>query len=270
MAQPAVPREAATLVLLRDRRPGPGPLEVLMLKRHAADAFAANAYVFPGGMLEEADWGPRAPALSPRLSGDQALARMPDAAPPAKALGFAVCAIRETFEEAGLLLARDRGDTRWALELAAPRQVAEARAALHEGRLGFLEWLARQGWVLATERLLYFAHWITPAASPIRFDARFFAAEAPEAGEAASDQREVVHQQWFTPAEALAHHGEGRMKLVNATVRTLEWLGRFETAAAALAGLAGREIRPILPRAVVRPDGSRVTINPWEPGYDRG
>jgi len=264
MTRPAVPREAATVVLMRDRE-ADGLPEVLMLQRHARDAFSANAYVFPGGMLEPADHSPLAVALSPGLTVAEAHRRMPDVQPPEKALGYAVAAIRETFEEARVLLARPAGGG------TAPVPgggLTAAREALHAGELTFLDWIADRGLCLTPEKLVYFAHWITPEANPIRFTARFFITAAPPGAEAQSDQREVTRHVWLTPAEALRRYEAGRIKLVNATLKNLEWLATFASTDAALAGLSTHTVRTILPKHVTLPDGSSKTLLPGDPGYD--
>ncbi|MBI3993854.1 MAG: hypothetical protein HY342_11305 [Candidatus Lambdaproteobacteria bacterium] len=254
------------MVLLRDRDAGGGPPEVLMLQRHAEDKFAAGAYVFPGGMLESIDYGPRALALSP-LGAREAGEALPDVSPAEKALGFFIAAIRETFEEAGILLARTPEGTRWH---PTPRElpaVREARRALHAGRLDFVDWVRGMGLRLATDEFQYFAHWITPAVRPIRFDARFFAVEVGPDVTAEADLREVQAPIWVTPGEALERFQRKEVNLLGATRANLSLLARYPSTREALAALRERTVEAILPKLRNNPDGSVTPVFPWDAQY---
>lgn len=263
---PAAPaREAATVVLIRNREQGPP--EMLMVQRHAEDKFAAGAYVFPGGVLEDNDFSAAAIALSPRLTPKDALALIPDAGSPEKALGFFVAAIRETFEEAGILLARTAAGGHWHPDAAQEAMLREARDALHEGRLDFIAWMHEMGLRLATDHFHYFAHWITPEARPIRFDTHFFVMEVDQRLQAEADQREVQHHVWVTAEEVLARHKAGEVSLVGATRVNLQLISEYATAAEAVAGLSAREVVPIMPKLRKTDDGSVRPVFPWEPEY---
>lgn len=268
---PVTPKPAATAVLMRDR-PGGGP-EVLLVQRHGASTFGPGAYVFPGGVLEQADQGPAAERLSPGITAAQAAARMPDAQSPAQALGFHVAALRETFEEALVLLAQPAGPAAEAAGPAAEAAVPDrpaleaARARMLAGELGFLDWLAGAGLVLVTRQMVYFAHWVTPEGLPLRFAARFFLIAVPQAVAVVPDGEEVLAHRWLTPAEAIEMKGQGAIHLMDPTVRNLELLGTFASTAEALDALGRRTVPTIRPQLRVNADGSRTLIYPWDDAY---
>ena len=176
---PAVPRDAATLILLRQAAPPAAGIEVLMLRRHASSAFMPGAYVFPGGVVEESDYAPEMERLCRGLTSAQARTTIPDANPPQKALGFFVAAIREAFEEAGILMACGASSCPLAMSQELGPRLARHRLPVHRNPRLFASMLEEEGLKIAAGSLSYFAHWITPEASPIRFDARFFVAAAP-------------------------------------------------------------------------------------------
>ncbi len=258
---PAVPAPAATLVLLRDR--STGPFEVLLIRRHDDSKFAAGAFVFPGGKIESddnpddaADW---CRSLDP---GEAARVLGLDAAPHA-ALGYWIGAIRETFEEAGILLA-DGADGRPA-RVADPRFAAYRRAC-HADNRAFWAMIRAERLTLATDRLVYFAHWITPEVNPLRFDTRFFAAEMPPAQEAAADEREITEVRWLSVREAFDANARGELSLRAPTMKNLALFDGAKTAAEALGRLRGRRVQTIRPR-VIGEGESRKVLMPGDPGY---
>jgi 8-oxo-dGTP pyrophosphatase MutT (NUDIX family) len=169
---------------------------------------------------------------------------------------FRVAAIRETFEECGVLLARPAGDDRL-IGAAALREVDAAhRAALNAGTIDFDAILRAHGLVPALDTLVHFAHWITPTHQPKRYDTQFFLAAAPEAHLAVHDGTESVDSVWVSPAEALAGAENGRFKLVFATQKNLEKLARFDTTAAALAAARATPVVTVQPELVGR-EGTR-------------
>ncbi len=248
MTEPRTPRPAATIILLRD---APAGLETFMVVRHHQIDFASGALVFPGGRLEAADAelaGSAVAALhSPSTDGrpggrpmerggavsDRALH---DADPLAS---FKVAAIREAFEECGVLLAREKSG--------AP--VPARRVEKLDRAAPFAELLAREALVPAIGLLVPFAHWITPVFVPKRFDTRFFLALAPPGQALAHDGREAVDSVWITPREALAEHGK-RFKLLFPTERNLWKLTAHADAAAALAAARAQPVVTVLPEAV--------------------
>lgn len=242
---------AATLLLLRDGGPG---LEVLMITRHAATVFAGGAAVFPGGRLDHED---AAPALLARCVAVPGV----DAAQ----MALRVCAIRETFEEAGLLLARRAGED----ALLSGDEVKAIQAELL-ARLGhspdFTELIVEGGLELATELLVPFAHWITPAIRPRRYDTYFFLAPAPTQQEALHDGREAVASIWVAPGQAAADGAAGRVKMIFATRFNLQKLARSATSEAAFAAARADTIVTVCPVYRETPQGLMWCI-PIEAGY---
>lgn len=251
MMVPALP--AATVLLLRD---GAAGIEVFLVKRHHQVDFVAGAFVFPGGKVDVAD---RDPALIARCRSPVGL----DEA--ARALRIA--AIREVFEESGLLLACPAEDpTRF---VAAERLGAiAARWRPPPGRVsadlkGLIE---AEDLVLATDALVPFAHWITPAPMPKRFDTFFFAARAPEDQLAAHDGGELVDSLWSSPADALAEYEAGRAQIVFPTRLNLLRLTANACVEDALAAARDRADFPVLPEVGEGPDGLVLRI-PEAAGY---
>jgi 8-oxo-dGTP pyrophosphatase MutT (NUDIX family) len=260
--QPVVPAPAATLVLLRDRPAG--GFEVLLMQRHHASKFAAGDFVFPGGKLEIDDnpddavqW-----CTGLDLTGAARTLRLEHA--PTTALAYWVGAIRETFEEAGVLLATTADGA--PVRLSAAR-IGEYRRAIQADNRAFWSMIKTEKLRLATDQLVYFAHWITPEGLPLRFDTRFFAAPMPEEQEAVGDDHEMISLRWLGPREALDDHARGELSLRNPTVRNLMLLEGASTTAA-LARLRDREVTTIRPKVVFDAEGKRRVFNPGDPGYD--
>src|SRR5713226_8273309 len=168
MAQPVTPSPAATLVLLRDRPPT--DVEALLLQRHAKSKFAAGDYVFAGGKVEADDMPPDGEGFCRGLTAGQAAARLGGGLATRNALSYWVGAIREAFEEVGVLLAY--GPDGELLRITADRRerYAAYRAATQKANAAFFDMLRAERLTLATDRVVYFAHWITPEEQPIRFD----------------------------------------------------------------------------------------------------
>jgi 8-oxo-dGTP pyrophosphatase MutT (NUDIX family) len=212
------------VILLRDRTEE--PYEVFLVRRHRNQAFMGGAYVFPGGRLDYADADPELAACIGgfRAADAKRLLQETDL-PEATALGLFVAAIRETFEEAGILLARDaRGNV---VDLSAPETAARFscyRLELHEGRLTLAELVRREGLIFAPDLLVPYAHWITPEIEPRRFNTRFFLARLPEGQVPVHDRLELTESSWMTPAFALAEHEAGRIVLMPPTMKTMEEL----------------------------------------------
>ena len=257
---PVTPVPAATLVLLRHR--SADAFEVLLIRRHTASKFAAGDFVFPGGKIETSDGPDDGAAWCRKLDGSEAARRLRVTSPSA-ALGHWVGVIRETFEEVGILLAYgpDGGPVRLDAE-----RYARYRKACQADHRTFWDMLRAERLTLATDALVYFAHWITPEIQPLRFDTRFFATAMPEGQEAVADEREITEVRWLGPRAAIDLNSRGQLSLRNPTVRNLELLDGAPTAAAALERLNGREIRTILPRIIIEGDRRRVLL-PGEPGY---
>ena len=247
-------------MLVRDSVRG---MEVLMLQRNFESAFVPGVHVFPGGTLDEED---ESPALQAQCDGpdDAAASRMLGVAK--GGLAYWIAAIRELFEEAGMLLARDAaGDLISLADEEKAGRLRRARKDAESGALTFGSILAAEGLRLAADRLNYFSRWITPEGAVRRYDTRFFYALAPEHQVAEHDNREAIAHEWARPADILARQARGDCKLRAPTRHTLDRFARFETAAALAASIpAVPETSAITPR-VAR---SGQVVIPGEPGYD--
>jgi 8-oxo-dGTP pyrophosphatase MutT (NUDIX family) len=264
MSPIVTPLRAATLVLLRDR-PG-GGVETLLVKRHGRSRFAGGDYVFPGGKIEADDMPADAEACCRAPSAGDTSARPPAGLSRQDALGFRVGALREAFEEVGLLLAYRRDGAMLRLDGRERSRFADHRAACQASHRVFFDVLRAEHLILATDRLVHFAHWITPEESPIRFDTRFFAALAPTDQAAEPDGREIVDARWLTGAEALAARERGEISLRTPTMKNLELLAGGACAREVLDRLARREVTAIRPR-VLTIDGKPVPVLPGDPRW---
>ncbi|MBI4628105.1 MAG: NUDIX domain-containing protein, partial [Candidatus Rokubacteria bacterium] len=242
---PARPAPAATLVLLRDHPDG--AFDVLLIRRHTASRFAAGDFVFPGGKIEEDDNPDDAAAWCAGLDPARAARVLGLEADPRAALRYWIGAIRETFEEAGILLASGPGGA--PVPVGEPRFTAYRRACQADNR-AFWEMVRAERLTLATGGLVYFAHWITPDTQPLRFDTRFFAAPAPAGQDAVADEREITEVRWLTPRAALDASGRGELSLRRPTMTNLALFDGAASAAEALARLDGRPVSTIQPRVV--------------------
>ena len=243
----ATPRPASTVLLLRD---SPAGIEVFMQVRHSDMKFASGALVFPGGRVDPEDHALAAnTVLSPATVGLDPLAG-----------ALRVAAIRETFEESGVLLACPRGDT---------RLVSAARLRdLSAKDQGFAQMLEAAELVLAADLLVHFAHWITPVHNPRRFDTHFFALQAPADQVGAHDGTESVESMWIAPREVVAGSEAGRFKLVFATLMNLKRLDRYATVEEALEAAARTKVVTVTPELVSRGEGNiRQMRIPAEAGY---
>ena len=236
-------RTAASVLLLRDGDQG---LEVLMLRRAERDADARSGVaVFPGGVLDARDREAHAFTAGP--TDVTASAKLGVAV---GGLDYFVAAVRETFEEVGLLLAT--GD----IDLPA---LQPWRARLQQGTASAADFCRGTGLTLDLSGLVYFSHWLTPPGSPKRFDTRFFMALAPPGQQALADGGEAQALMWLTPAQALAP--ERGLKLLPVTQRTLQDLARHGTAASAMQAARGlQQVRLTMPRRATGPRGPRVVL----------
>jgi 8-oxo-dGTP pyrophosphatase MutT (NUDIX family) len=245
-ATPVTARPAATIVLLRD---GDGAADVLLMRRHQGSGFVPGAWVFPGGRVDPADSGP---ALHERIRG---LRSAP--VPPAP---FWTAAVRELFEETGVLLARD-GAGAWAPDATESRRMAALRHDLMEGSATLLDVLESADLTLDLEGTVHAAHWITPVVERRRYDTHFFAAALPPGRTVSVDPREMTEAVWLRPGPALARFETGDLPMVFPTVKTLELLAGFGSAEHALGALGSREVRPILPRLVRTERGVGIVVD---------
>jgi glyoxylase-like metal-dependent hydrolase (beta-lactamase superfamily II)/8-oxo-dGTP pyrophosphatase MutT (NUDIX family) len=252
--KPAVPRPAATLILVRDSA---GGIEVLMLQRSQKARFAAGAFVFPGGVIDPADSGGELAALCAGID-DAAASRELDLE--RGGLAYRIGAIRECFEEAGLIFACDADGV--LVEIVAPDAVEEFTALRRQVNAGDLRFAAICGLRdlrLAADRLAYLSHWITPVDRPLRYDTRFFVAIAPPAQLPLHDGRETTAQVWIDPADALERHRRGEFELRFPTMKTLELLARFANTAALMGHARSTRVEaPVVPRLASGRAGQRL------------
>jgi 8-oxo-dGTP pyrophosphatase MutT (NUDIX family) len=259
MSETATARPASTILLLRDSAgpDGNGEIEVFMMVRHYEIDFNSGALVFPGGSVDPGDHDV---AGKPELyAGGEGL----DAA----TLGFRIAAIRETFEESGILLAKPPGSTTMIDAKRAGEIETANRTALCQGKTTFPKILTDNGMLLTLDELVPYAHWITPEGMPKRFDTWFFLAAAPPEQVGAHDGKESTDSIWVSPREALAGGDSGRFKLPFPTTRNLIKLGKHRTVRAALDEAHGKPVVTVMP-VMTRLNGGRQLRIPANAGYD--
>jgi 8-oxo-dGTP pyrophosphatase MutT (NUDIX family) len=241
---PAVP--SATLVLIREND---GGMELFMVKRHAKIDFAPGALVFPGGALEENDYLP------------QWRDYLDDTSIPDEEIPWRIAAIRETYEESGILLARNADGT--TLE---EDYLFEKRQELEEHRLTFLELVQNEDLRLCVGQMECFANWITPIQSPKRFDTLFYLAPAPQGQDGEMDGYEVVETLWDSGENILQLAEDGAFTVVFATEMNVSWVTRHSGVDAAMKAAAEKQVNPVL--ATVHIEGEKVWLRiPEEAGY---
>ena len=263
MAEAAKPRPASTILLLRDAAAQNvdgkcrSEIEVFMMVRHYEIDFNSGALVFPGGSVDKGD---KEIIANPSLySGGEGM--------DAGELSFRIAAIRETFEESGILLARPKGSKALIDARRAGEVEAAHRADLCDSKISFLEVLTDNGLVLALDELVPYAHWITPEGMPKRFDTWFFLAAAPPDQLGAHDGKESTDSIWVSPREALEGGETGRFKLPFPTTRNLIRLGKQDSVKAALDDSRGKNVVTVTPVMTKTATGRQLRI-PLEAGYD--
>ncbi|RPF41374.1 hypothetical protein EDD96_5172 [Streptomyces sp. Ag109_G2-6] len=252
---PAEPRRAATVMLLRDTPAGPA---VHMLRRRSSMAFAGGAYAYPGGGVDPRDEDHRIGWAGP--DQEQWAARLGTDAATAQAI---VCgAVRETFEEAGVLLAGKTPDT--VVGDTTGDDWEADRQALVGRELSFAEFLDRRGLLLRSDLLGAWARWITPEFEPRRYDTWFFVAALPEGQRTRNASTEADRTVWIRPQDAAAGYDAGELLMMPPTISTLRSLEPYGAAADALAASGAQDLTPVLAEATLE-DG--VVVLSW-PGHD--
>ncbi len=254
--EPVPTKPASTILLLRD---GPSDLEVLMVERHHQIDFASGALVFPGGKVDPADGIDDPAAVRSLCDGHDDLDDLE--------LVFRVAAIRESFEESGMLLARKDG------VMAPPELVADLgadRDALNAREATMLEIAAKHGLTLALDILQPFARWVTPAFMPKRFDTMFYLARVPEGQIEAHDGSEAVDTVWISPSDALAAAERGERTIIFPTRKNVEKLSRANSVEAAMAAAAVDTIVTVEPWMEKNEEGKLLLKLPVEAGYGEG
>jgi 8-oxo-dGTP pyrophosphatase MutT (NUDIX family) len=258
----ANPKPASTVVLLRDGAdPDCGP-EAFLVRRHEGTAFMGGAYVFPGGRVDERD---RDAAESSWCDGlDIAISRFP-ALPAVDAVAFHVAAVRELFEEAGVLLARDQSGLFVSLTLEGERSRFKTYSAeVHAGTRSLRDVVEREKLRVALDALVLFAHWVTPPIDVRQFDTRFFLARVPPHQTPVHDDQETTDSAWMTPSRALDQARSGTIVLPPPTWTTLRELEPWRSVDETVAWARNRSIvrrQPLL----VEQDGLRLLVMPGDP-----
>lgn len=244
------PIPAATVILLRDAP----AFEVLMVERHENIGFAGGALVFPGGRIDDGDRDPRWTDYS--MGADETMR------------AAQIAAIREAFEEVGVLLAREAGSGD-----GAPLVSGERAAALHDWREAiekedalFMELAKREGLILACDQLVPFAHWVAPPGLHRRFDTLFFAAACPMDQAARADGNEATDALWIAPKEALSARQRGECKIIFPTMCNLALLAESASTDDAFALARRRKIEAVTP-VVEKRDGVAFLTIPEGLGY---
>jgi 8-oxo-dGTP pyrophosphatase MutT (NUDIX family) len=262
-------RAAATVLLLRE---SDGELEVLMMRRGAGLAFMAGMWVFPGGRVDATDASEsvRARVAPDALGAWRGRLHSAQGEPltDVAALALHVAACRETFEESGVLLARDRSGAPCGADVTA--RLHDQREAVAGDASAFATLLEREDLYLDLAPLVYWSHWITPSLEPKRFDTRFFAIAVPPGQAASADRSELTEHAWIRPARVQESLERREIRVVPPTLLTLEDLAdshaRHGGLAAMLEAERGRATPPVMPRIEVRADEFRVVM-PWDPSY---
>jgi len=227
MVETLIPRPAATVMTIRDQ---PNGYEILMLRRNLRSDFVGGAHVFPGGAVDVADgetdrqvFGLTDAEASRRLDVERG------------GLAFYVAALRELFEEAGLLIACDAEGSR--VNFSDPddvKRMASHRRAVNATELDFLTMMESEGLLLDLRGVEYIAHWITPVGPSRRYDTRFFVALAPKGQRATHDAGETVADEWIRPIDALAANERGEFEMIAPTIRNLQAVAGFSKAESVL------------------------------------
>src|SRR2546421_4314099 len=258
------PRLASAVMLLRDMTPGQG-IEVFMVRRVIQSDFMPDVFVFPGGSVSAGD---RAAEQAEQVCTPIDTGKADPEGRTFLGSGTRAAAIRELFEEAGVLLAY-RGEQVLAIGEEDVARFDNYRQAFNQRNGSLIEMARAENFMLATDRLGYFAHWITPEGMPKRFDTHFFLTTAPAEQEAAHDRLETSEGVWIEPAEALARSERGEFPLVFATIRQLRDLAAFGSVQEALVSTTTQYVAPRIPILVQENGVTRVHLvgdehNAWD------
>ena len=263
---PVIPKNAATVILLRnDERQG---FDVFLLKRHEKSSFMGGNYVYPGGRVDRDDGSPELYSLSRGVTLEEAQKNLGEILSPEESFAHWIAAIRELFEEAGVLLAYDQKGNLIQLTNREERErFLDYRKLLQEDKISFSEMAQKENLLFALDQLLYYAHWITPEAQPQRFDTRFFLTRCPSGQEASPDQKETTAGIWLAPQKALEENLKRVVILSPPTLKTLEDLARFKSIDEVFNSQRKEDIRPVLPILTKLTSGPLI-IFPWDPEYE--
>jgi 8-oxo-dGTP pyrophosphatase MutT (NUDIX family) len=264
MTTPVPVLPAATVMLVRDGSDG---LEVCLLQRNLKSAWIGGLHLFPGGGVDPADGAESVEASCAGLTDAEASRRLHVTS---GGLAFWVAAVREAFEEAGLLLARTADGEPLRLEddeIVA--RFADHRRAVDQGTRRLVDICAEEHLRLDLAEMHYVAHWITPPGEARRYDTRFFLAAAPAGQQPIHDDREVISAEWIRPADALAQQGAGTFFMMPPTVACLRSIAETTDVREAVAAAAALdEIQTVAPRLLTDEGGQVTVVRPGDPGYE--
>lgn len=255
-------RDASTVIVLREATLGP---EVFLVRRNRRASFMANAYVYPGGALDPEDQDLALTAHAHGLTPEQAVTRLGEPLTPAHAFGLFLAGVRETFEEAGFLLALAHGSEDY-VDLESTR-FEELRASMRAGDIGLLDLAITESLRYDLSSMHLFARWITPYFETRRFDARFFLIEAPAHQTPVHDAEETVASQWMRPADAIDAYHRQELLLSPPTLATLSQLSAFETVSSAIDFARGHQPAICLPHFFMGQDQRTILTLPGDPEY---
>jgi 8-oxo-dGTP pyrophosphatase MutT (NUDIX family) len=260
---PVIPADASTVMLLR-ACPDAGikDIEILMVRRNSKSSFVPGYHVFPGGVVDPEDFEVGIERFIRGIDRASATRILSDMPRPEKALGAWVAAIRETFEEVGVLLAQNKNGAPVTIRAEEKRRrFCDYRKALIEGKMHFSEVLTAEELLLPLDRLHYFSHWITPEPFPLRYDVRFFVTQMPPDQDVMHDGVELTGHVWIRPSEALRQYEQGILDMVLPQIMTLENIKRFQTVADVIDSARKRHVPATLTK-IKRIEGKDVEVMP--------
>ena len=265
-----IPAHASTVMLLRAcPDAGTKDIEVLMVLRNRNSSFVPGFFVFPGGVVESDDCDAGMERFIRGIDCISASRILSDMSQPDKALGAWVAAIRETFEEVGILLAQKKDGAPVTIKTEEEhRRFCDYRKALIEGKIHFSEVLEAEELFLLLDSLHYFSHWITPEPFPLRYDVRFFVTQIPLNQAVIPDGVELTSHVWIRPAEALRQYEQGRLDMVLPQIMTLEDIKHFNTIEGVIDAAQKRNIPATLTK-IKRIDGKDVEVMPDESVFEK-
>jgi 8-oxo-dGTP pyrophosphatase MutT (NUDIX family) len=264
---PVAPLDAATVMLIRET-PSANPFEVLLMRRHARQSFMAKAFVYPGGQLDDADCHPELAAVAGNMTAEAAQQFLNESdISHAKALGLFFTAVRETFEESGILLARKTSGRQLDFADKETRQrFARYRAMILQQEMTLRDLARKENLVFRLNDLKPYARWVTPVVEKKRFDTRFFLAAMPPGQKPVHDSREMTETLWIEPERALLKQIKGDMLLMPPTLKTLEELANQSSLSDLSSQASSTTIQPIMPQ--VSAEGDSIVIKlPHDPEY---
>lgn len=255
-------KKASTVILVRHSESAGWKL--FLARRHHKQSFMAGAYVFPGGQVEETDKSPELESyIKKSCDFDPARILQENEFSAAEALGFFIAAIRETFEEVGILLGGSAsGDFVSFHDKNIRARYAEHRRRLYASEITLSDIAREENIVFFPDILVPYAHWITPEFEKMRFDTRFFLAKLPPQQRPVADATELTESLWVTPRKALELHKKKEIMLMPPTLKTIEELSVFESIDQLFAAVAQKEIYPILPQLA-----GKFLLLPHDPDY---